>query len=321
MNFTNNFCIKILIILLVGATAYGSKWEPGSGLEQVNIWPAQPPEGGEKSIEDENMEVGTKKIGGKFITGVYNVTQPTMTVYSPKVNNGTAVIVFPGGGHLGLAIDVEGTEVCEWLNQANITCVLLKYRVPHSGCYYDKKTHKNITPAVPMALQDAQRTISTIRYHAKKYKINPDKIGVMGFSAGGNVAVLTSTALDNRSYKSTDEIDKVSCSPNFAIPVFAGHMTMAHKNVEGFKEKMKLNTDIKISKDVPPTFLVHAKDDPVNPVYYSELYEKELKKAGVNVRFNKYKTGGHAFGVRKQGKDTDRWPQEALLWLNEIKML
>ena len=319
MNFKMSIAITTVITLF--AVAVFAKWEPDAGRAQANIWPNQPPIGGTVSVKEESLSSSTKKIGGKYYTAVSDVNEPTMTIYSPQDPNGTAVIVFPGGGHMALAIDIEGTEVCEWLNQAKITCILLKYRVPHSGCYWDKKTIANVTPKVPMALQDAQRTISTIRYNAKKYKINPDKIGVMGFSAGGNVAVLSSTAFNSRAYAPIDEIDKVSCRPNFAIPVFPGHMDMSHKNVKNSIERKKINTDIKISKEIPPTLLVHANDDPVNPVEYSVLYENELKKAGVNVRFNKYKTGGHAFGVRIQEKDTDNWTQDALVWLKEMKML
>lgn len=310
----------VTMFTLFTASAF-AKWEPEAGRVQVNIWPNHAPVGGTVSAQEESVSTSTKKIGGKFYTAVSDVNEPTMIVYSPQDPNGTAVVVFPGGGHMALAIDIEGTEVCEWLNQAKITCILLKYRVPHSGCYWDKKTNTNITPKVPMALQDAQRTISTIRYNAKKYNINPDKIGVMGFSAGGNVAVLSSTAFKSRSYEPVDEIDKVSSRPDFAIPVFPGHMDMGHKNVKNPMERKKLNTDIQISKEIPPTLLVHAEDDPVDPVRYSMLYEKELKKAGINVRFNKYKTGGHAFGVRIQNKDTDKWTQDALVWLKEVKML
>jgi acetyl esterase/lipase len=173
-----------------------------------------------------------------------------------------------------------------------------------------------------MALQDAQRAISTIRFHAERYHINPEKIGVMGFSAGGNVAVLASTAFNKRSYEPADEIDKMSSRPDFAIPVFPGHMTMEHKNkVPKEVAAKELNTDIKISNEIPPTLLVHAKDDPVDPVYYSELYANELKKTGVDVQLNIYKTGGHAFGAKKQGKDSDRWMDDAIIWLRQKKFI
>jgi len=258
-------------------------------------------------------------FAGKPMVTVGRVSQPTMTVYPPKAaNTGVAVIIFPGGGYKVLAIDLEGTEVCDWLTSKGITCALLKYRVPYSGCYWDEKTRKNTPPDVARALQDAQRAISTIRYNAKKYNVDPNKIGVMGFSAGGNLAVLSSTAFKKRSYRPIDEIDEVSCRPDFAIPVYPGHMTMEHKNKTPKKVARKeLNTDILVSNDIPPTLLVHAKNDPVDPFYYSKVYEKALRNAGLDVTLNAYSTGGHAFGVRKSGKDTDRWMDDALAWLKK----
>jgi acetyl esterase/lipase len=139
---------------------------------------------------------------------------------------------------------------------------------------------------------------------------------------GVSVWILASTAIKTRSYTAIDEIDQTSSRPDFAIRVYPGHMTMEHKNktpsATGAKE---LNTDIVISKEIPPTLLVHAKDDPVDPVYYSVVYDRELKKAGINVKLYVYQTGGHAFGVRKSGKDTDRWMDDAMAWLKEIRML
>jgi acetyl esterase/lipase len=173
-----------------------------------------------------------------------------------------------------------------------------------------------------MALQDAQRAISIVRYNAGDYDIDPDKIGVMGFSAGGHLAVLASTAFDARSYDPIDEIDHVSPRPDFAIPVYPGHMTMEHKNkTPKTVAAQELNTDILISPDVPPTLLIHAKDDAIDPVHYSLVYERELKNAGVDVDIILYDTGGHAFGVRKQGKATDRWTEDALQWLRKIGIL
>ncbi len=303
-----SFTMKLLLIVsLLSSAGMADSWAPKGGLKQVPIWPAGSPilAGGIQKYDKPT----------KYVT---NVSIPTYTVYQPKKNpSGTCIVVFPGGGHVVLAMGIEGTEVAEWLTQAGITCVLLKYRVPYAGCYWDEKLKKNVTPKVPMALQDAQRTLSIVRANARELNINPNKIGVMGFSAGGNVAVLSSTLLEKRSYKPMDAIDEVDWRPNFAIPVYPGHLTMNHKNVDS----RALNSDIVISKNTPPTLLVHAKDDPVNPVWYSETYYKALKKAGLQVKYKIYETGGHAFGVRKQGKASDRWTKDALSWLIQIKML
>ena len=301
----------ILLLALATGSVAADSWTPPAGKQQVPIWPAKSPVLSSPFRKLEDRKILAKKP-------ITDVSNPTYTVFSPKTNpSGTCILIFPGGGHLTLAMDIEGTEVAEWLAKSGITAVLVKYRVPYSGCYWDPKRHRHVTPKVPMALQDAQRTISLVRAQAHRLGIHPNKIGVMGFSAGGNVAVLASTHLRKRSYSATDDIDRVSCRPDFAIPIFPGHLTMEHKNIDS----RALNSDITLSKDIPPTLLIHAKDDPVDPVHYSTVYAAALKKAGIPVTLKLYEKGGHAFGVRKQGTDSDRWPQDALAWLKQIKML
>lgn len=290
--------------------------------QEVSLWPD-----GSKIVQD-----GIKKIANDQYA-INNpslvITHPTFLLYSPATPSArAAIIVFPGGGYKAVAIGQKstigfnGADVCKWLTDSGVTCIILKYRVPNSGCSWDQKTRKHVTPDIPMALQDAQRTIAIVRYNAKKYNIDPNKIGVMGFSAGGNMAVLSSTAFNKRAYDPIDDIDHVSSRPDFAIPVYPGHTTMEHKNkTPKAIAAQELNTDIEISTEIPPTLLIHAKDDLVNPVHYSEVYERELKKAGVSVKLIIYPTGGHAFGVKKQGKETDRWMADALWWLKEIKIL
>lgn len=316
-------CILLAVVASFSLAHASGVWRPKAGLQQINIWASTPPGDSAAKGKAETVTVSKRKIGGKLYQVIENVSEPTMTVYSPEKNNsGVAIMVYPGGGHKILAIDLEGSEVCDWLVESGITCVLVKYRVPYSGCYWDDVTRKNVTPRTPAALQDSQRAISMIRFHAKKYNIDPNKIGVMGFSAGGNVAVLSSTEFNKRSYAPMDEIDKVSCRPDFSIPVFPGHLTMQHKNKRPEKVAAnELNTDITMSPEIPPTLLVHAEDDKVNPANYSKVFERELKKVGVKVKLNTYKTGGHAFGIRKQGTHTDKWGEDALVWLKEIKML
>ncbi|WP_312238016.1 alpha/beta hydrolase [Stenotrophomonas sp.] len=257
------------------------------------------------------------------------LTRPTVLVYRPRRNPvHAAVLVFPGGGYKGLGIGAKsslglyGADVCRWLTDTGITCILVKYRVPNTGCNWNAVAGRHETPKVPMALQDAQRAVSLVRFNAAKYGIEPDRIGVMGFSAGGHLAVLSSTAFNARSYAPIDEVDLISSRPDFAIPVYPGHLTMEHKNrTPKALAAQELNTDIVVSNDVPPTLLIHAKDDPVDPSYYSEVYARELRKAGAEVELNVYETGGHAFGVRKQGKDSDRWTQDAVGWLRKIRIL
>ena len=306
-----------LVVILTGAS-----FARASTLPETAIWP-----------EDSKILLDGIKVITQDEDAIENpslvITRPAFILYTPKVNTTrAAVIVFPGGGYKAVAVGKEstlgqdGADVCKWLTDAGMSCFLLKYRVPNTGCNWNKKLRKHVAPAVPMALQDAQRTISFVRYNAKKYGLDPDKIGVMGFSAGGNMAVLASTAFNKRSYDPVDAIDQASSRPDFSVLVYPGHMTMEHKNkMPEDVAATELNTDIVISKDIPPTLLIHAQDDTVDPIHYSEVYERELKKAGVNVKFIRYQTGGHAFGVKKQGKDTDRWTADALDWLKEIKIL
>ena len=282
---------------------------------EVSLWP-------EGSIE---LKEGIRELAGKENA----VTHPSLLIYSPQSGSArVAVLVFPGGGFKALAIGKQstigfnGADVCKWLTDAGVTCILVKYRVPDTACNWNPETRRHESPEIPMALQDAQRAISTVRHHANAYGVDADKIGVMGFSAGGNLAVLSSTAFNRMAYEPIDDIDQASSRPDFAIPVYPGHMTMEHKNkTPKSVAAQELNTDIVISAQIPPTLLIHAKDDAVDPVYYSEVYARELHKAGVNVTLKIYQTGGHAFGVRKQGLDTDRWMGDALAWMKKNKIL
>jgi acetyl esterase/lipase len=305
--------VLVLLLFLV-RIAWADSWTPPKGLEQIPIWPK-----GAKVLSNGKLSPEELKKT-KFVS---NVLIPTYTVFRPEINKGgAALVVFPGGGHTVLAMEIEGTEICERFRKAGITCVLVKYRVPYAGCYYDKKLNKHVTPPVPMALQDAQRVISTIRHDAAKYDINPRRIGVMGFSAGGNVTILSSTRFKDRAYERIDKIDEVSCRPDFAIPVYPGHTTMEHKNkTPRWVAAQELNTDIPMSQDIPPTLVFHCEDDTVNPVHYSEVYVRELKKAGISVKFKRYKRGGHAFGVRAGGVDSDRWVEASIRWMKGIGVL
>jgi len=282
---------------------------------EVPLWPE----------DSEVLKDGIRELSGEE----WALTHPTFLIYQPrKATTRAAILVFPGGGYKGLGIGSKSTlglygrDVCGWLTDTGITCILVKYRVPNTGCNWNKETRRHETPKVPMALQDAQRAVSLVRFKAREYGIDPNRIGVMGFSAGGHLAVLSSTAFNSRAYVPMDEVDLVSSRPDFAIPVYPGHLTMEHKNkTPKAIAAQELNTDIVVSRNVPPTLLVHAKDDPVDPVYYSEVYARELRKAGAPVKLKVYETGGHAFGVRKRSTDSDQWMEHAVRWLREIEVL
>jgi acetyl esterase/lipase len=230
-----------------------------------------------------------------------------MTVYSPKgTNTGVAVVVFPGGGYMCLAIDIEGTEICDWLTSRGITAVLLKYRVPVTrvGPYAES----------PLALEDAQRTVGLVRFHAAEWHIDPHKIGVIGFSAGGHMVTAMSTHFDKRLYPAVDAADKESCRPDFAIALYPGHLWKRDGNFE-------LNPNVPITTNTPPTFLVQAENDPVDNVNNSLVYYMALKNAGVPVEMHLYAQGGHAFGLRRTKFPITGWPQLVETWLGTIGMI
>jgi acetyl esterase/lipase len=263
------------------------------------------------------------------------VTRPTMTVYSPNgKNTGAAVIVFPGGGYQVLAIDLEGTEVCDWLTSQGITCVLLKYRVTDVGDYPKSGPY----PESPMALEDAQRTVGLVRFHAADWHIDPHKIGVLGFSAGGHLVTAISTHFKQRLYTPVDGADKESCRPDFAVPIYPGHLTIRAAEwdaVRGTKKFMvrgagrltaaekdlALNPEVPVTRQTPATFILQAEDDPVDSVNNSLVYYIALKKAGVPVEMHLYAHGAHAFGLRHTNFAITGWPQLLEIWLRTIGMI
>jgi acetyl esterase/lipase len=250
------------------------------------------------------------------VTVVDNVSQPTMTVFAPKgKNSGGAVVVFPGGGYMELAIDLEGTEVCDWLTTKGFTGVLLKYRVPHSGQYWDRQLRREVDPKAPMALEDAQRTVGLVRFHAAEWHIDPHKIGVLGFSAGGHMVAAMSTHFERRLYPAVDAADQESCRPDFAVAIYPGHLSLADNS-------FGLNPDIdrNITRQTPPTFLLQDEDDQVDRVEDSLSYYAALKRVGVPVEMHLYAQGGHAFGLRRTKFPVTEWPRLVETWLRTIGM-
>lgn len=283
-------------------------WQPSPGHQQVPIWPGIPPSARlPAGPEGTTTRLHDNLVAGRPWTYVSNVSQPTFTVYSPTgINTGAAVVVFPGGGYNILAIDLEGTEACDWLTSRGITCVLLKYRVPcatvgpHRDC--------------PTALQDAQRTMGMLRSQAARWHIDPQKIGVLGFSAGGHMVAAISTHFAKRLYPPVDAADKESCRPDFAIALYPGHL--ADPN-HGFA----LNPDIKVTSRTPPTLLIQAEDDPVDPVENSLVYYSALRKAGVLAELHVFVKGGHAFGLRPTESPITGWPHLVEAWLVTIGVM
>ncbi len=271
-------------------------------------------------------------VAGRPAVGVSDVTRPTMIVYSPtRQNTGAAVLVFPGGGYQTLAIDLEGTEVCDWLTIKGITCVLLKYRVTEVGPYPKSGPY----PESPMALEDAQRTLGLIRLHSSEWHIDPHKIGVLGFSAGGHLSAAMSTHFNKRLYRVVDAADKESCRPDFAVAIYPGHLSLSAAEWDATRGTKKfvvphpptsdkdlgLNPDLHVTSQTPPTFLLQAEDDHVDNVNDSLAYYIALKNAGVPVEMHLYAQGGHAFGLRRTKFPITGWPQLVETWLGTIGMI
>jgi acetyl esterase/lipase len=284
-------------------------WQPSPGHTQVPIWPNGPPDA-QPVKGPETVQTNTKDlVAGRPWVFADNVSQPTITVYPPKgKNTGVGVVVFPGGGYHIVAIDLEGTEICDWLTSRGITAILLKYRAPTPRVGPNRES--------PLALQDAQRSVGLVRFHAAEWNIDPHKIGVIGFSAGGDMVAEMSTHYDKRLYPTVDAADKESCRPDFAIALYPGHL-LGNKDDNNFE----INPNIAVTSNTPPTFLLQAEDDPVDPVRNSLVYYIALKKAGVPVEMHLYAQGGHAFGLRPTKFPITRWPQLVETWLKTIGMI
>jgi len=286
-------------------------WQPSAGHTQVPIWPDTPPDARAPQKPESATVVGSERVAGKPWIAVENVAQPTMTVYLPAAKNtGAAVVVFPGGGYEILAIDLEGSEICDWLASEGITCVLLKYRVPAPRSVPNWGAY----PQSPIALEDAQRTLGLVRLHAAEWHVDPHKIGVMGFSAGGHLVAAISTHYEQRLYPSIDAADQQSCRPDFAVALYPGHLWIDEQHFE-------LNPNVPVSAQTPPTFLLQNEDDHVDNVNDSLVYYIALKTAGVPVEMHLYAQGGHGFGLRRTKLPVTDWPQLVDTWLHTIGVI
>ncbi len=262
------------------------------------LWPGETPGGNvELPPEYNKTKAGDKLVAGRPVIRLTNVTKPTLVIYKPdkEIATGTAIIIAPGGGHAILGYDLGGTEVAEWFSSIGVTAIVLKYRVPGRAFNKDK-----IWLA---AAQDGQRAVSLVRGRADELGIKPDKIGILGFSAGGTPVVHT-TVVTERTYEPVDKYDQVSFTANFAAPISTGGSPP--------------NTIL--PKHIPPVFMVVAHNDRNMSLGIIETY-KSLKKAGVSAELHIYESGGHVFGVRKTGLPLSNWPQRMKEWMIRLKLL
>jgi len=275
-------------------------------LPTFPLWPGIAPGETNSPGEEKDMTKTTDGlVAGKPVIRLGNVSQPSVTIYrAPKEKDtGTAVVVFPGGGYNILAMDLEGTEVCEWLNSIGVTGVLLKYRVPKRAGL-EKHT---------AALQDAQRAVGLVRSRAKEFGIDPERIGVLGFSAGGHLAAALSTSVDQRTYPNVDDADKTSCRPDFSVLIYPAYLTLKEKNDA-------INPETAVSSNTPPTFIAMTQDDPVrveNVLFYSVA----LKQVKVPFELHVYPKGGHGYGLRRTENPVTAWPDRATDWMRARGLL
>ena len=273
--------------------------------DEIKIWPDKAPgETAELGPEKDTTKPTDNLIAGRPLIRLGNVSTPTIQVFRPTAGgNGTGVLVFPGGGYHILAMDLEGTEVCEWLNSLGITAVLLKYRVP--------KREGRERHAAP--LQDAQRAFGLVRRRAKEFGLNTERIGVIGFSAGAHLAAaLATSSSGNRTYPLVDDFDQVSCRPDFTILIYPGYLSA--------KEDNRVPLEVAVSTNTPPTFLAMSQDDPVR-VENVLFYGVALKEAKVPFELHVYPTGGHGYGLRKSEHLVTTWTDRAADWLRSRRMV
>ncbi len=298
-----------------GAKQRGPAWQPSPGHRQIPIWPtgyvlAKPEIDGLESTV-----TGSEKAGGRSWTAILNVTVPTMTVYGPRhFNTGAAIMVLPGGGYRALAIDLEGEEICDWITLKGMSCILLKYRVPQD---WHKDPHHEQAPAVQLALQDAQRAMGLVRQNAAALHIDPHRIGVIGFSAGGHLAAALSNA-GQRIYAPVDAADRWPSRPDFAIVLYPGHLWTDDMP----KDRVALARWNSIGPYAPPTFLLQSSADPVDNVRNAVFYALALSDAHVPVELHLYAGEAHAFGLRP-GTDaiSTAWPALVEKWLASIGVI
>ncbi len=286
-----------LVLLLAVLTAKAS--------EPIKLWPnGAPGEKGDIGEERDMTKPSDGLTGGKTVIRLGNVSVPTLTVYQPPPdkNTGAAVVVCPGGGYSILAMDLEGTEVCQWLNSAGVTAVLLKYRVPAR-----KGLERYAAP-----LQDAQRALGLVRYHAAEWHIDPKRIGIMGFSAGGHLSATASTRFEKRTYEAVDDADQASCRPDFVMLIYPAYLTR--------KEGPELAPELTVTSNTPPTFLVQTEDDPVH-VENSLFYYLALKRAHVPAEMHLFAEGGHGYGLRPSDRAVISWPKRAEEWMRGLGVL
>ena len=265
----------------------------------IPLWPGTPPgDQGGLAPERDTTKPTDNLVAGKPVIRLGSVSTPTLTLYRAPRNGGATVVVFPGGGYSILAMDLEGTEVCDWLNTLGVNCALVKYRVPvRAGL-----------PRHTPPLQDAQRAVGMVRARAAEWNLDPKRIGVLGFSAGGHLAAMLSNHYETRTYDALDAADQVSCRPDFTLLIYPAYLTA--KSEHG----PVLSPDLTVTANTPPTFMIQTEDDGVG-VENTLVYYAALRGVKVPAEAHIYASGGHGYGLRATEKAVTGWPKLAETWL------
>ncbi len=269
---------------------------------------------GPAKVEPERIKLWNQKA--PLGDGTFEKAEAWITVHKPAKPNGTAIVICPGGGYGGLVTGAEGHGIATWLNRSGITGVVLEYRLPKGR------------PFVP--LLDAQRAIRTVRANAKAWEIDPAKVGIIGFSAGGHLASTAGTHFDDGNAKAEDVIEKQSSRPDFMILVYPV-ITMSEKTHGGSRNNLLGNkpdekhvklfsNEMQITAKTPPAFLAHAKDDTVVVLENSKVFYDALQAQKVPSKYLELASGGHGLNGYK-GPMWDAWQTQSLAWLGELKLI
>jgi acetyl esterase/lipase len=264
--------------------------------DAVNVWPDIAP--GE-TAKDRGELLPPRDDGANAVQRVKNIRFPTLDVYPAEKPNGTGVLILPGGGFTYVVPNLEGSEGAEWLNQHGVTAFVLRYRT--------KESVKDGEEMWQRPLQDAQRSLRLIRSRAKEWNLDPKRVGVLGFSAGGQVAAILHTAEETATYKAIDEIDQLSCKPAFSMLVYPWRILDSKSN--------QLLQPIKVTRTTPPAFIVHTHDDGSTSVGAAMLYIAH-KRNQVPAELHVYQNGGHGYGLRPRPNSViSSWPDRATEWM------
>jgi acetyl esterase/lipase len=294
--------VRVLLLSLAFALALVV---PAFSQTTLPLWPSTPP--GAPNVATGQQEHDTTKpsdnmIAGKRVARIGFVSKPTLAFYPAPSgkNTGATIVVFPGGAYQILAYDLEGTEVCDWLNGIGVNCALVKYRVPNAGPF----------PKYTQDLADAQRAVRVVRQHASQWQLDPNRVGVLGFSAGGHlVAVLGAHAADPI-YPAIDNADKLSARPDFTLLIYPGYL-------QSDDNPLTVSPEVKPIALTPPSFLIQTEDDTAK-VENAWVYYEALKQANVPAEMHLFANGGHGYGLRPTKLPVTHWPDLAATWLRTL---